>query len=169
MGFELSNFNQDTWDCLVSTGHEHHLEPTHNSSDRLPSLADEWLTDAELHACAVQQRQEQFRQRERHPWTPGPNPPATLTPPGHPVQREPFAPQGTPPLQSPPSSRVPVPMPNSQVDPTQSPREPPTFLRELLPDFEMEDPNEDPDEVIMPNKGVCTHSGCLSHPSPMLI
>ena len=60
VGFELSNFNQDTWDCLVSTGHEHHLEPTHSSSDLLPSLADKWLTDAELCAFAIHQQQEQF-------------------------------------------------------------------------------------------------------------
>ena len=55
VGFELSNFNQDTWDCLVSTGHEHHLEPIHSSSDPSLSLADEWSTDAELHACAIHQ------------------------------------------------------------------------------------------------------------------
>ena len=48
-------------------------------------------------------------------------------------------------LQSPPSFQVPVAMPTSCVDPPQSQREPHSLQRELLPDFEMENLNEDPE------------------------
>ena len=48
-------------------------------------------------------------------------------------------------MQSPPSSQAPVSMLTSRVDPPQSQKEPPSLPRELFPDFEMEDPNEDPE------------------------
>ena len=60
MGFELSKFNQETWDCLVASGHDRHLEPSNDKDNPPPNLADEWLTDSELRARAIRQRQELF-------------------------------------------------------------------------------------------------------------
>ena len=174
------------------SGHKHHLEPSHNDSAPLSAFSDEWLMDTKLCTRAVHQCQDLFCSREHQPWTNTHSsssqwkPHATQDP--LPVQRAPLAPQGRPQAAQTPGTSIPT----SRVPPINLPH-PSSFQRELLPEFDLEEPVEDTqvkdtsmadDDTVtslpfqldtrhepppLPDNAVQTRSGRVSKPPPMLI